>query len=254
MLNNNAWVYGLHAVKARLDRAPETVLNFFVEPKRIDDKRVQSLLDMAKRLGIITQHRALETVTALPEGAKHQGVLLQCQAIANDMPQSLSEWLALPLPNNALLLVLDGVQDPHNLGACLRSAEAAGVQGVILPEQRAVGITPVVRKVACGAAETVPVFFEKNVARALQALQEHGVFIVGLASEATQMLYDVSLTGPVALVLGAEGGGLRRLTSENCDRLARIPLLGTVESLNVSVAAGIALFEALRQRACAEKS
>ena len=147
-----------------------------------------------------------------------------------------------------LLLVLDGIQDPHNLGACLRSADAAGVQAVILPRDNSAPTTPVVSKVASGAAETVPLFRVTNLARALDQLREAGVWLVGAAGETDQTLFSVDLTGPLALVLGAEGEGLRRLTREKCDHLVRIPMAGTVESLNVSVAAGICLFEAVRQR------
>jgi len=152
------------------------------------------------------------------------------------------------LRSPALLLVLDGVTDPHNLGACLRTADAAGVQAVILPKDRSAGLTPVVRKVACGAAEHLPVFAVTNLARALRTLQAAGLWVYGAAGEAEKSLYDVDFTGSVALVLGAEGSGLRRLTREHCDALVKIPMTGSVESLNVSVATGVLLYEVVRQR------
>jgi 23S rRNA (guanosine2251-2'-O)-methyltransferase len=184
--------------------------------------------------------------------ANHQGVLAQCRAAAERTEGELPGLLA-SLSGPALLLVLDGIQDPHNLGACLRSADAAGAQAVILPKDNAAPITPVVRKVASGAAEVLPVFQVTNLARTLDELKDAGVWLIGAAGEAEQTLYDVDLRGPVALVLGAEGTGLRRLTREKCDHLARIPMAGTVESLNVSVATGIFLFEAVRQRGSREK-
>ena len=149
---------------------------------------------------------------------------------------------------NTLLLVLDGVTDPHNLGACLRSADAAGVHAVVLPKDKSVGITPVVSKVACGAAETIPVITVTNLARTLEEIQEAGVWCIGTAGEATDTLYDADLNGPIAWVLGAEGDGMRRLTREKCDQLVQIPMIGSVESLNVSVASSVCLFETLRQR------
>ena len=181
-----------------------------------------------------------------PEG-RHQGVVAKVSA-ALALPHTLDGVLE-GLSEPALLLVLDGVQDPHNLGACLRVADAMGAHAVIAPKDRAAGLNPTVRKVASGAAETVPFITVTNLARTLRELQELGIWVVGTAGEAENDLFGMKLDGPLALVLGAEGEGLRRLTRENCDQLARIPMFGTVESLNVSVAAGICLFEARRQRA-----
>jgi len=180
-----------------------------------------------------------------PEG-RHQGVVAKVAA-ALALPHTLDGVLE-GLSEPALLLVLDGVQDPHNLGACLRVADAMGAHAVIAPKDRAAGLNPTVRKVASGAAETIPFITVTNLARTLRELQDLGIWVVGTAGESENDLFGMKLDGPLALVLGAEGEGLRRLTRENCDQLARIPMFGTVESLNVSVAAGMCLFEARRQR------
>lgn len=188
------------------------------------------------------------TLDRLSGGSNHQGViaLTQAPSVLNE-PQLDDLLAALRAP--PLLLILDGVTDPHNLGACLRTADAAGVDAVITPRDRSVGLTPVVCKVASGAAETVPLVQVTNLARSLRHLQDsHRVFLVGTGGEASQTLFDADLTGPLGLVLGAEGEGLRRLTRENCDLLVSLPMLGSVESLNVSVATGVCLYEALRQR------
>ena len=179
-------------------------------------------------------------------GLKHQGVVAQYAAPQNLGEGDLDELLGKV--ENPLLLVLDGVQDPHNLGACLRSAGAAGVAAVIVPRDRAVGVTAVVRKASAGAADQVPLIRVTNLARTLKTLKDAGVWIVGLAGEAEKSLYEMDLKGPIAIAMGGEGDGLRRLSREHCDYLAKIPMTGIVESLNVSVATGVALFEAVRQR------
>jgi 23S rRNA (guanosine2251-2'-O)-methyltransferase len=205
-------------------------------------------LKAAGRYGVAVHLEDRATLDRLSGGAPHQGVVARCGAVAcarneNDLSGILGSAGGPPL-----LLVLDGVQDPHNLGACLRCADAAGVDGVIVPADRAVGLTATVRKVACGAAETIPFMRVTNLARCLRSIRERGLAIVGAAGEARETFHDVDFSGPVAIVLGAEHKGLRRLTRESCDCLARIPMLGRVESLNVAVAAGIFLFEAVRQR------
>ena len=186
----------------------------------------------------------------LTHGEAHQGVIAQLKKIDNLGEGALDDILdkagAAPL-----LLVLDGVTDPHNLGACLRTADAAGVHAVIVPRDRAAGLSPVVRKVAAGAAETVPLIQVTNLARTLRWLQERGLWLVGTDDEATQSLYDAKLTGPMAVVMGAEGAGMRRLTKEQCDLLVNLPMKGVVESLNVSVATGVTLYEVVRQRKAA---
>ncbi len=239
-------IYGIHAVQAALQRDALNIIEIMIESGR-KDTRVQTLLDK-----VAAQHTEVRRVTgkeldALVPDARHQGVVARCRAVTvwqeDDLDQLL-EGLSVP----PLLLVLDGVQDPHNLGACLRSADAAGVHAVIAPRDRAVGLTPVVRKVASGAAETVPFIQVTNLARTLRMLKDKGLWTVGADAEGGGDIFSADLRGPMVLVMGAEGQGMRRLTKEHCDLLVRIPMQGTVESLNVSVATGICLFEAVRQR------
>lgn len=243
------WIFGYHAVRAALDRDPAALSGLWVQSGR-HDARVRALVERAQAAGVAV-HRVPRT--ALDErtgGGRHQGVAVRA-AGAIDAP-AVSDPLALiaTLAEPALLLVLDGVQDPHNLGACLRTAEAAGAHAVIAPRDRAVGLTAAARKVASGAAGRVPFLAVTNLARTLQALRtEAGVQVVGAAAEAPLCIYDAGdLDGPLALVLGGEARGLRRLTRERCDRLVSLPMAGSVESLNVGVAAGVLLFEVRRRR------
>jgi 23S rRNA (guanosine2251-2'-O)-methyltransferase len=238
-------VFGWHAVLAALERHPQLVEEVWLDDKRAGS-RAEAIQAAAQAARIPIQRVPRHTLDELSGYEVHQGVVARRRA-GESAPQDLPDIIADAGPR-ALLLVLDGVQDPHNLGACLRSAEAAGVDAVILPKDNASPVTPVVRKVAAGAAEIVPVFMVTNLARTLDEIKAAGVWVVGLAGEAEQTLYEVELAGPLALVLGAEETGLRRLTRERCDFLARIPMAGQVESLNVSVATGVVLFEAVRQR------
>jgi 23S rRNA (guanosine2251-2'-O)-methyltransferase len=239
-------VYGLHAVLAALSQPDNNVTELWLDGSRRDE-RIKKLITTAEQAGAALHKVARHELDALAPGARHQGVVAHCKS-----PPSYTESDLLPLlaalDEPAFLLVLDGVQDPHNLGACLRSAEAAGVHGVIVPRDRAASLTPTVRKVASGAAEVLPVFQVTNLARTLRSIKEQGVWLIGAAGDAEASLYQADLRGPLAVVMGGEGGGLRRLTRELCDHLIHIPMAGTVESLNVSVAAGICLFEAVRQR------
>jgi 23S rRNA (guanosine2251-2'-O)-methyltransferase len=239
-------VGGWHAVLALLKQAPERVLSIQIDRARKGPRR-QQLLDAARSVGVAVEETTGDVLDRAAGHDHHQGVVAQCRPASEyteaELPAFLENLNAPPF-----LLVLDGIQDPHNLGACLRSADAAGVQAVILPRDNSAPITPVVSKVASGAAETVPLFRVTNLARTMDVLRDAGVWLVGAAGETDQTLYSVDLKGPLALVLGAEGEGLRRLTREKCDHLVRIPMAGTVESLNVSVAAGVCLFEAVRQR------
>jgi 23S rRNA (guanosine2251-2'-O)-methyltransferase len=239
-------IYGLHAVTALLESEPRQVSALWVLDSRRDE-RLSRVLALAERTGVAVTRLPRPELDALAPGAHHQGVVAEARILPPPDEHGLQALLA-GQREPAFLLVLDGVQDPHNLGACLRSANAAGVQAVIVPKDRASGLTPVARKAASGAAETTPLFQVTNLARTLKMLKEQNIWLVALAGEAGQSLYELDLKGPLALVLGAEGGGLRRLTKEHCDFLARLPMASTVESLNVSVAAGIALFEAVRQR------
>lgn len=239
-------VFGFHAVASRLRQNPASVQEVLVDKTR-KDARMQDLLQIAEQKGVRVMQMEKERLDGLAANGRHQGVL----ARVADTPlpyQDVHDILESDLAEPPLFLVLDGVEDPHNLGACLRVADAMGVHAVIAPKDRAAGLNATVRKVACGAAETVPFITVTNLARTLRELKEAGVWLVGAAAEAEHDLFGTKLSGPVALVLGAEGTGLRRLTAETCDQLVRIPMFGTVESLNVSVASGICLYEARRQR------
>jgi 23S rRNA (guanosine2251-2'-O)-methyltransferase len=240
------FVYGLHAVNAVLERAPERLLELWLAEPR-DDARARELRDRAVSVGVRVQTVGGDALAKLVGEVAHQGAVAAVRPLKgwdeHDLIESLERCAEDPL-----LLILDGVTDPHNLGACLRTAEAAGAQAVLIPKDRAAAVDGVVRKVAAGAAEFVPVASVTNLARTLGALKERGIWVVGTDAEAPQTLYAADLNRPLALVLGAEGSGMRRLTRERCDFLVRIPMAGQVESLNVSVAAGVALFEARRQR------
>lgn len=239
-------IFGLHAVAGFIEAAPERVEALWVDEQR-HDKRIRGLTARAEAVGITARGADRKRLDKLAGGGRHQGVVAEVKPRAPGSERDLEQILA-QAGAPVLLLVLDGVQDPHNLGACLRTADGAGVDAVIVPRDRACGLTSTVRKVATGAAETVPFIQVTNLARTLRFLQHAGVRLVGTAGEAPGDLYEADLTGPLALVLGAEGTGLRRLTREHCDELISIPMLGAVESLNVSVSAGICLYEALRHR------
>lgn len=239
------YVFGIHAVVALLERDPASIDQLWLQEGR-EDRRLQQVRDLAVAAGLPLTTAVRRELDQRVRG-RHQGVVARRSGShpgwqEADLPELLA---ARPAP---LVLVLDGVTDPHNLGACLRTADAAGVTAVLAPRDRAAGLGPTVRKVACGAAETMPFVTVTNLARSLRELQQQGLWLVGTAGEAEQCLYDLDLTGPVALLLGAEGRGLRRLTRELCDHLVHLPMAGSLSSLNVSVAAGVALFEAVRQR------
>jgi 23S rRNA (guanosine2251-2'-O)-methyltransferase len=240
--------YGIHSVRVLLQRSPQRVRQLWLSAERESAARLQELRTLAGNAGIAIQDADGQRLERLAGGERHQGVVVELVPRAGDPETQLEEALEALGETPPLLLVLDGVTDPHNLGACLRSADAAGVAAVIVPRDRAAGLTPVVRKVAAGAAETLPLVQVVNLARTLRELKERGIWLVGTADDAPRTLYEVDLKGPTALVLGSEGEGMRRLTREACDELVSIPMGGAVESLNVSVATGVALFEAVRQR------
>lgn len=239
------YLFGIHAVKAAL-AAGQPIHRLHVLAGRTD-KRLAPLRAAAAERNIAVEERARRELDTMVEGARHQGVIAELAGELHRLPEDLDTVLA-GLQGPGFFLVLDGVQDPHNLGACLRTANAAGVDAVIVPKDRSAGLTPAARKVAVGAAETTPLLQVTNLARTLRQLADAGVWIVGAAGEADTSLYAADLAGPLALVLGAEGSGLRRLTREHCDLLVQLPMAGSVESLNVSVAAGVCLYEAVRQR------
>ncbi|MEL7291144.1 MAG: 23S rRNA (guanosine(2251)-2'-O)-methyltransferase RlmB [Pseudomonadota bacterium] len=242
---SNEFIYGIHAVKAVLEREPERFIEAFVLKGRQDD-RLMPILNELQMCGVSIQQMTRKTLDDKARGANHQGIMARVKPAKQLNENDLDDILAKH--DSPLLLVLDGVTDPHNLGACLRNADAAGVAAVIVPKDKSANITATVSKVACGAAETVPLVRVTNLARTMRALQEQGIWFVGTAGEATHDIYQAKLTGPLAIVMGAEGDGMRRLTRETCDDLIKIPMAGSVSSLNVSVASGVCLFEAVRQR------
>ncbi|OUS26754.1 23S rRNA (guanosine(2251)-2'-O)-methyltransferase RlmB [Gammaproteobacteria bacterium 45_16_T64] len=241
------WLYGIHTVQGILEKFPERVLELRIQQGR-DDQRVQTLLELATIHGVSCTEGTRQQMDDHSSGANHQGVMARCKL---SQPQHENELYRLvdEKQGPVLLLILDSVTDPHNVGACLRCADASGADAVITTKDKASGLTPVVRRVAVGAAETVPFIQVTNLARSLDKLKELGVWVTGTAiDQGAVSLFDADLTGSRAIVLGAEGKGLRRLTQDKCDQLVYIPMQGSVDSLNVSVAAGVCLFEALRQR------
>jgi len=248
------YIYGIHAVDSLLRQNPKSVQRLWVQQGR-EDKRITALMELAQNQGVPTAREPRKSLDEKVTG-RHQGAIAETldDPVHGDLAQA-NLWSEADLLRRvdeadgpALILVLDGVTDPHNLGACMRSAEAAGVTAVVVPKDRSADLNPTARKVACGAAEIVPFVRVTNIARLLDALKERGVWLYGAAGEAENSLYDSDLTGSVALVMGAEGAGLRRLTREHCDHLIKLPMAGTVSSLNVSVATGVCLFEIVRQR------
>lgn len=238
-------VYGLHAVEALLRHHPKRVKQVWLAEGR-GDPRVRVLVELAEQSKVRVGQCERREMDAWVEGV-HQGVVAEVSP-SQVWGEAMLEELLDRADGPPLLLVLDGVTDPHNLGACLRTADAAGALAVIVPKDKAATLNATVRKVACGAAEVIPLVAVTNLARSLEKLQQRGLWVVGTAGEAEQMIYAQDLTGPTVLVMGAEGKGMRRLTREHCDFLVRLPMAGSVSSLNVSVATGVCLFEALRQR------
>ena len=248
-------LFGFHAVGVRLKTAPKSIIEIYYEPTR-RDARMRQFIDKVNESGVRLIEADGLRLAKLAGSHGHQGVAARVQEIKQ--VHSIDELLENLEASNAelppaertqpLILVLDGVTDPHNLGACLRVADGAGAHAVVAPKDHAVGLNATVAKVASGAAETVPYLMVTNLARTLAELKERGLRVVGTSDDAEQTIFEADLRGPLALVLGAEGSGMRQLTRKSCDVLVRIPMQGAVESLNVSVASGICLFEALRQR------
>lgn len=243
---SNEFIYGIHAVQAVLERDPARFIEAFVLKGRQDD-RLLPILNELQQIGVSIQQMGRKALDDKARGANHQGIIARVKPAKQLNEHDLDAIIAQH--EQPLFLILDGVTDPHNLGACLRNADAAGVAAVIVPKDKSAPMTATVSKVACGAAETVPLVRVTNLARTMRAMQEKGVWIVGTAGEATHDIYQAKLTGSLAIVMGAEGDGMRRLTRETCDDLIKIPMAGSVSSLNVSVASGICLFESVRQRA-----
>jgi 23S rRNA (guanosine2251-2'-O)-methyltransferase len=246
MTDQDDLIVGLHAVAEALKRHPDRVSGIWVNAER-EDRRIGEVLGLARSAGVKFHKVPRAKLDDMAQGLRHQGVVARLRLTPVGKEADLTAFVA-DLPTDALLLVLDGVQDPHNLGACLRVADAAGVNAVVLPRDRSAPLSAVARRAAAGAAETVTLFEVVNLARSLQVLQEAGFWVIGATHDAPQSVYGTDLKGKTAFVLGGEGEGLRRLTREHCDLLVHIPMAGRIQSLNVSVATGICLFEAVRQR------
>lgn len=243
-MSDSKLLAGFHAVQARVRQAPDSVIEVLVDETR-RDKRMLALTGLLKENGIRTQLLQAERLDQLTQGVRHQGVVAKVHVL--DLAQDLDDVFDA-MTGPAFLLVLDGVTDPHNLGACMRTADAAGVQAVIAPKDKAAGLSPVVERVACGATQNLPYLMVTNLARTLRELKDRGVWLIGTDERAEPSVYDVDQTGHIAWVMGAEGSGMRRLTRELCDHLVHIPMAGSVHSLNVSVATGVCLYETVRQR------
>jgi 23S rRNA (guanosine2251-2'-O)-methyltransferase len=241
---SNQVLFGFHAVTVRLKSAPKSVHEVHVDATR-RDQRMRQFVERVREAGVRLIDSDDDRLRKLSGSHRHQGVVARADAVA--LSHSLDDTLDAA-DGDPLVLVLDGITDPHNLGACLRVADGAGAHAVIAPKDHAVGVNATVAKVASGAADTVPYLMVTNLARTLNELKERNITIVGTSDDAELSLFDADLRGPVAIVLGAEGSGMRQLTRKTCDVLVRLPMLGAVESLNVSVASGICLYEALRQR------
>ncbi|KAI3589662.1 23S rRNA (guanosine(2251)-2'-O)-methyltransferase [Cupriavidus sp. U2] len=235
---------GFHAVNARLRQNAQSVSDIYIEANR-KDRRMLDFVRLAEGLGVTLHPVDADRLRGMAGTDRHQGVVARAEDVS--LALNLDELLD-GIEGTPLLLVLDGVTDPHNLGACLRVADGAGAHAVIAPKDRSVGLNTTVAKVASGAAETIPYITVTNLARTLRELQERGIWVIGTADGTDKSLYDMDLKGPTAIVMGAEGEGMRRLTRETCDELVAIPMAGGVESLNVSVASGVCLYEAVRQR------
>ena len=241
---SQSYIYGFHAISKMLQHSPQSCIELLCTEAR--NPRLLSLIASARQAGLAVRFESRDGLSKLSGNTKHQGCVM---LIADESPNALTlEQLLQQNNERSLYLVLDGVQDPHNLGACLRTADATGVDAVIIPKDRSAGLTATVRKVAAGGAETVPLIEVTNIARCLKDMKKAGIWIYGTSGEAMTSLYEYEYDSPVALVMGAEGDGLRRLTAEECDHLIKLPMLGAVESLNVSVATGVCLYEILRSR------
>ena len=239
-------LFGIHAVQAALDYSPQKIRRAWVDNQR-QDARLKPVVDALQALDIQPEQTERKKLDRLADGKNHQGIIVAVELPAMHNEDDLKQAV-MALSESAFYLVLDQVQDPHNLGACLRTADAVGAHGIIIPKDNAASITPTVCKVASGAAETVPVYQVTNLARVLRWMKEQNIWIMGAAGEAEQTIYDMTLDMPLALVMGTEGTGMRQLTRKHCDFLVKIPMAGQVESLNVSVAAGVLMYEVFRQK------
>jgi len=246
--NKDEIIYGLHAVRHALEQAPEQVLELWVQQHKKSSPELNNIYQLADAVSIVVQSVLRATLNKHTGNAVHQGVAIRRRVVKQKQSTDLDSILSLDRESIPMFLILDGIQDPHNLGACIRTANVAGVDAVIIPKHRAVPVNATVRKVASGAAEHTPCLTVTNIARSIRKLQQTGIWVIGAAEDADTSLYDTDLTLPLALVLGAEGKGIRQNIRKHCDKLVHIPSSATVASLNVSVAAGVCLFEIMRQR------
>ncbi len=246
MSKKTDYIYGIHAVEQRLKKAPETILKTWVLQPH-DSNALRDIFNQLKLLSIASEPASRKTMDKLVSG-RHQGIIAKVKLLKAVDVQDLTSVIEANSDTNSLYLLLDSVQDPHNLGACIRTAVAAGATAVIIPKDRAAAVTDTVRKVASGAVEDIPVITVVNLSRAMQELKDANVWIVGTSGHAEQSIYDIDMRTPTAIVMGGEDKGLRANIEKECDYLASIPLIGDIESLNVSVAAGVAMYEVVRQR------
>ncbi|MFC1664451.1 23S rRNA (guanosine(2251)-2'-O)-methyltransferase RlmB [Pseudomonadota bacterium] len=243
---SKSYLCGFHAVDALVNTKPKRISQIWFDPER-SDRRAEKLIESVRAKGIHMAYKTKKELDEMANGVRHQGVIAECRPISLRPENELEQFLD-SITETPLLLVLDGVTDPHNFGASLRCADGAGVHAVIVPRDKSCGLTPVVHRVASGATQVLPIFEVKNLVRCLDNLKKNGFWVTGAAEQASTNLYQADFKGPTIVIVGAEGRGMRRLTEETCDRLVYIPMRGSVASLNVSVATGILLFEAQRQR------
>ncbi|MFT5162824.1 MAG: 23S rRNA (guanosine2251-2'-O)-methyltransferase [Alteromonadaceae bacterium] len=245
-MSKSEMLFGIHAVEAVIERQPERFIEIYALKGRQDERATQ-IINIARKQGVSVQFMTRNVLDNKAGDNNHQGIIARVTPAKHLDEADLADIIAnSKIP--PFILILDGVTDPHNLGACMRSADAAGVTAIVVPKDNSTKITPVVQKVACGAAEMIPFIQVTNLARTMRFLQDESIWIYGAAGETEKTLYETKFTGPIAIVMGAEGTGLRRLTKEHCDELIKIPMMGSVSSLNVSVATGVCLFEVIRQR------
>ncbi len=247
MTKRTEQIFGLHAVKQMLDTSPDRILNIWIQ-EAINSESVRSLQEIVNNLGLSVQTVPRSTLSRMTKNQNHQGVIIEVKPAKKKNDNDLDDVLQLNKDNNPLYLILDSVQDPHNLGACIRTADAAGVAAIIIPKDRSASINETVRKVASGAVENVTVISVVNLVRAIKKIKQAGVWVVGTAGGAEQSIYDLDLKVSTAIIMGGEGKGMRDSIQKECDYVASLPILGQIESLNVSVATGVVLYEVIRQR------
>ena len=247
MAKRTEQIFGIHAVNQMLESSPDRIINAWIQ-EAINSDSVKAIHDEMNKLGLAVQVTPRATMSRMTKNQNHQGVIIEVKPAKKKTEHDLDEILEQNKDNNPLYLILDSVQDPHNLGACIRTAEATKVTAIIIPKDRAVGITDTVRKVASGAVENVTVITVTNLVRAIKKIKDSGAWVVGADGEAEESIYDMNMKVPTAIIMGGEGKGMRESVMKECDYIAALPILGQIESLNVSVATGVILYEVIRQR------